>query len=147
MALTKIEWADYTFNPWIGCTKVSPGCAFCYAERDFDLRRKVVSWGKGNPRKRTASANWMLPLKWDRKWQEKNTTIITSERPRVFCASLADWLDDEVPIEWLIDLLALIHSTKNLIWMLLTKRPENCPVRMKAIVDLIPKCGIPSWRR
>ena len=45
-------------------------------------------------------------------------------RPRVFCASLADWLDDEVPIEWLADLLALIHATPNLDWQLLTKRPE-----------------------
>src|SRR5690606_26877411 len=46
-------------------------------------------------------------------------------RPRVFCASLADWLDDEVPIEWLSDLLKLIHDTPNLDWLLLTKRPEN----------------------
>jgi protein gp37 len=46
-------------------------------------------------------------------------------RPRVFCASLADWLDDEVPIEWLADLLRLIHDTPNLDWLLLTKRPQN----------------------
>ena len=46
-------------------------------------------------------------------------------RPRVFCASLADWLDDEVPIEWLVDLLELIRTTPNLDWQLLTKRPEN----------------------
>ena len=46
-------------------------------------------------------------------------------RPRVFCASLADWLDDEVPIEWLTDLLTLIAATPNLDWLLLTKRPEN----------------------
>jgi len=46
-------------------------------------------------------------------------------RPRVFCASLADWLDPEVPIEWLADLLDLIRCTPNLDWLLLTKRPEN----------------------
>lgn len=39
--------------------------------------------------------------------------------------SLCDWLDDEVPIEWLADFLKLIHDTPNLDWLLLTKRPEN----------------------
>lgn len=43
----KIEWTDHTFNPWIGCAKVSPGCAHCYAEsvwieiRDSDSKRKT----------------------------------------------------------------------------------------------------------
>lgn len=46
-ANTKIEWADHTFNPWIGCTKVGPGCDHCYAEADFDKRRHVVTWGAG----------------------------------------------------------------------------------------------------
>lgn len=35
---TKIEWADHTFNPWIGCTKVGPGCDNCYAKADFEDR-------------------------------------------------------------------------------------------------------------
>ena len=51
-------------------------------------------------------------------------------RPRVFCASLADWLDDEVPVEWLADLLALIQATPNLDWLLLTKRPEKFEARL-----------------
>lgn len=58
---TKIEWADHTFNPWIGCTKVSPGCDHCYAEADFDKRRHVVTWGAGQPRKRTAPSTWAQP--------------------------------------------------------------------------------------
>ncbi len=60
---------------------------------------------------------------------ELGTYII---RPRVFCASMADWLDDEVPIAWLADLLQLIHQTPNLDWLLLTKRPENFGVRVLA---------------
>jgi protein gp37 len=57
-------------------------------------------------------------------------------RARVFCASLADWLDDEIPIEWLCDLLALIRRTPNLDWLLLTKRPENFRPRLiKAYVE------------
>jgi len=45
-------------------------------------------------------------------------------RPRVLCPTLGDWLDPEVPIEWLADLLDLIRRTPNLSWLLLTKRPE-----------------------
>lgn len=53
-------------------------------------------------------------------------------RPRVFCASLADWLDDEVPIEWFVNLLETIHATPFLDWLLLSKRPENWRSRMDA---------------
>ena len=134
---TKIQWCDATFNPWIGCTKVSPGCAHCYAERDFDLRKHVAKWGKGQPRHRTSEAYWKQPLKWDRAaardaWELKTTGRVTDEsgeaiewhRPRIFCGSLCDWLDDEVPVEWLADLLDLIRRTPNLDWLLLTKRPK-----------------------
>lgn len=55
-----------------------------------------------------------------------------ARRPRVFCASLADWLDDEVPVEWLADLLELVLATPFLDWQLLTKRPENWAVRSLA---------------
>lgn len=120
---TKIEWCDHTFNPWTGCTKVSPGCAHCYAE-SWSKRSGIVEWGPGKPRKRTSEANWEKPLKWDKEAAAKGV------RYRVFCASLADWLDDEVPIEWLVDLLDLIFKTPNLDWLLLTKRPENFSVRM-----------------
>jgi len=51
-------------------------------------------------------------------------------RPRVFCASLADWLDHEVPTAWRVDLLALIQATPHLDWLLLTKRPESWSARM-----------------
>jgi protein gp37 len=143
---SKIEWTDHTFNPWIGCTKVSPGCANCYAESD-DKRRKWTAegWGKGKPRKRTSIANWKQPLKWDREWKEANTTIQTADRPRVFCASLADWLDDEVPIEWLVDLLMLIYQTQNLYWLLLTKRPQNWLKRMRWAFDFMHDREARGW--
>ncbi|MBT9516741.1 MAG: phage Gp37/Gp68 family protein [Methyloversatilis discipulorum] len=64
---SNIEWCDVTFNPWIGCTKVSPACDHCYAERDFDLRRHVVQWGAGQARKRTGDDNWKKPGKWNAK--------------------------------------------------------------------------------
>jgi protein gp37 len=144
---TNIEWCDHTFNPWTGCTKVSPGCANCYAE-GWSKRSGIVTWGKGQPRRRTSEENWNLPLKLERAaardaYELKQTGRVTNEdgsvipwhRPRVFCASLADWLDDEVPIEWLADLLSLIQRTPNLDWLLLTKRPENWQSRLELIRD------------
>lgn len=124
MENSKIEWTHHTFNPWIGCTKVSPGCLHCYAETLMDTRYGRVKWGKGQPRSRTGSDNWRKPRQWN-----KAATGAT-ERPRVFCASLADWLDHEVKHEWRVDLLNLIAETPNLDWLLLTKRPESWGARL-----------------
>jgi protein gp37 len=138
-ANSKIEWTDHTFNPWIGCTKIDPGCAHCYADAQDKFRHWTPEgWGKGKPRRRTSAANWNEPLKWNReaekqaasvkRWNEYYTDHppLPIARPRVFCASLADWLDDDgVPTEWRVNLLETIHATPNLDWQLLTKRPEN----------------------
>ena len=61
---TKIEWADHTFNPWMGCTKVSPACDNCYAADMMDTRYGRVRWGAGEPRVRTK--DWSKPRKWNR---------------------------------------------------------------------------------
>lgn len=139
-----IEWTTHTFNPWLGCTKVSPGCQNCYAEALMDKRYGKVKWGKGQPRKLTSDSNWKQPIKWNRaalnaKCGDCDPCIAgqpcaIGARPRVFCASLADWLDGEVHIEWLARLLKLIHDTPNLDWLLLTKRPENFFERFKGVV-------------
>jgi protein gp37 len=115
---TKIEWCDHTFSPWVGCTKVSPACDHCYAE-GWAKRSGMVEWGPGKSRRRTSAANWKDPLKWNRQAAE------TGVRPRVFCASLADVFDNEVPDQWRRDLWALIRSTPNLDWLIVTKRIGN----------------------
>lgn len=139
---SKIEWCDHTFNPWIGCTKVSPGCAHCYAEKSTRTRvlRKQgrETWGAGSLRERTSAAYWRGPLKWNAA-PDWNFGI---RKPRVFCASLADWLDDEVPIEWLADLLQLIRATPNLDWLLLTKRPQNWHDRMCAAMQFCERAWL-----
>ena len=66
-ALSKIEWTTHTFNPWIGCTKVSPACDHCYAEAMMDARYGRVRWGAGEDRSRTSAANWRQPIRWDRE--------------------------------------------------------------------------------
>lgn len=117
--VTAIEWCDHTFNPWIGCTNVSPACDNCYAEVLMDQRYGRVKWGAGQDRVRTAPANWRKPLAWDRAAQAAGT------RPFVFCASLADVFDNEVDPKWRRDLFAVIEATPNLVWLLLTKRIGN----------------------
>ena len=114
-----IEWCDHTFNPWMGCTKVSPACDHCYAEQRMDHRLKRVSWGPGAARVRTSDNNWKDPLKWDRAAAQDDN------RPFVFCASLADVFDNEVDPAWRKDLFDLIEATPNLVWLLLTKRMGN----------------------
>lgn len=158
---TKIEWCDHTWSPWRGCTKVSPGCANCYAEALSKRNPAVLgNWGKGKPR--VLAKNWGEPVRWNRvagngkcdccgsTRDASNTGNCkrcgeidrTFTRPRVF-PSLCDWLDDEVPIEWLARFLALIHDTPNLDWLLLTKRPENWLNRIEEVKRYALRKGNP----
>lgn len=119
---TNIEWATHTFNPWIGCQKVSPGCDHCYAET-WDargLQQRESRWGPHAARTRTSPANWRKPLAWNRDAE------VSGKRARVFCASLADVFDNHESIlrDWRVDLWSLIAMTPNLDWLLLTKRPQ-----------------------
>jgi protein gp37 len=116
---SKIEWTDHTFNPWIGCPKVSPACDGCYAENLMANRYGRVRWGAGEDRQRTSLANWRKPLAWNKAAAGK------AEPTFVFCASLADVFDNEVDDRWRHDLFALIEETPNLTWLLLTKRIGN----------------------
>lgn len=117
--ITGIAWCGHTFNPWIGCTKVSAACDFCYAEELMDHRYHRVKWG--GERKRTGASNWHQPIKWNRAAREAGV------RRRVFCASLSDVFDNQVPDEWRADLWKLIAACPDLDWLLLTKRPQNIP--------------------
>ena len=120
-ANTKIEWADHTFNPWVGCTKVSPACDHCYAE-GWAKRAGTPELWQGE-RRRTTEANWKQPLKWNQRHDEFFAEH--GRRQRVFCASLADVFDNQVSASWRMDLWSLIAQTTNLDWLLLTKRPQN----------------------
>lgn len=151
---TGIAWTDATFNPWRGCTKVSAGCANCYADTMSKRNPGTLGvWGPNGTRVVAAESYWREPVKWNAAAEK------AGERRRVFCASLADVFEDwdghvyqttGRPLYisktggWLIDaigpsqhsklarlddvrrrLFALIDATPNLDWLLLTKRPEN----------------------
>lgn len=128
---TKIEWTaiylpdgtiipGHTFNPWIGCTRVSDGCKHCYAETLMDHRFGKVEWGPQGERQRTSESYWAKPYKWNQQARAEG------RRYRVFCGSLCDVFEDRSELEnWRYELLQLIINTPRLDWLLLTKRPEN----------------------
>jgi protein gp37 len=118
---SKIEWTDHTFNPWLGCTNVSPGCDHCYAE-SWSKRSGLVKWGN-HARRRTTEGYWKGPLTWNARAGEFERRH--RRRQRVFCASLADVFDNQVPPAWRVELFALIRGCRNLDWLVLTKRPQN----------------------
>ncbi len=118
---TGIAWTDHTFNPWRGCTKVSAGCANCYAEALSKRSPAVLGeWGPTGKRAIAAESYWGLPERWDRAAKRDGV------RRRVFCASLSDVFEDRpelvAPRARLFDTIA---RTPHIDWLLLTKRPEN----------------------
>lgn len=138
-----IAWCDHTMNFWLGCMKVSEGCRNCYAETMMDKRYHRVEWGQMKTdetapsvgtRSLTSVANRRKPFAWQRKAAE--FYAVHGRHQRVFCSSLSDVFDNQVPEEWRADLWSTIEATPDLNWLLLTKRPEN-----------IRKMIVPSWGR
>ena len=139
---TKIAWCDSTLNFWEGCTKVSAGCANCYAEARDKRFTGGKLWGKGAPRRKSKSAA-KDAMRYNRlAWIcDECGTAIGSDGPdcecgqagaigkvhrrRIFSLSLGDWLDEDVPIEWLAEMLDTIRQCDQVMWILCTKRPEN----------------------
>lgn len=127
--VTKIEWAHHTFNHVRGCSKVSDGCAGCYAEA-MSVRNPAVlgEWGPRGSRVIAAEKYWGLPRRWN------NAAAKAGVRRRVFCASLADVFegrDTMPPASWIAvtaaraRLFSVIEQTPWLDWLLLTKRPQH----------------------
>jgi protein gp37 len=124
---TIIAWTDHTMNPWMGCQKVSAGCANCYALTLTKNRMGLDLWGPPETTARQVTkAPWKNVVKWNRDAAK------SGERKRVFCASLCDVFEDHPtanatrPRLW-----NLIRECTALDWQILTKRPER-------IVDNLP---------
>ncbi len=114
-----IEWTHHTFNPWWGCTKVSPACDNCYADL-WARRMGRQLWGAKAPRRFFGDAHWAEPLRWNEEAR------IAETRERVFCASMADVFERRADLNvQRYRLWELIEQTPNLDWLLLTKRPQN----------------------
>ena len=146
-----ISWTDHTMNFWIGCTKVSPGCKFCYAEVDTFARRERSHgrelWGPQAERHRTSAALWNNPYKWNKKkWEECTECgwrgpvsethvdcpscdgeILKPTRQRVFCQSLSDICEAHPMItdDMRKEIVKIVLDCSNLDFLFLTKRIEN----------------------
>lgn len=121
MKTTKIEWTDSTWSPWYGCTKCSPGCEHCYAER-YCHRFNKAEWG--DRAKRVLNKHMYTPHVWNRKAELEGVK-------RFVFPSLCDPFDAQVDPIWRSYFINTVQSTQSLIWLLLTKRPQNVP-------DLLP---------
>lgn len=119
---TLITWTDSTFNPWVGCTKVSAGCVNCYAANNRCVNMLHVGWGDAAERHVISDATWHKPYAWNRAAESAHKPT------RVFCGSLCDFLDLKAPAGQRERLFQTIADTPWLIWLLLTKRSGNFPL-------------------
>lgn len=137
-----IAWTRSTYNPWIGCTAIGPGCVNCYAEQ-LDKRMRYggdTHWGDDKPRFRTSPEYLKGPYKWEKaaRIERESGKVLGGKWHTpgfwpVFCASLADVFDNRVPQEWRDDLWQVITDTPNLSWLLVTKRIGNVKYMVPAI--------------
>ena len=109
-----IEWTDSSWNPVTGCTKVSAGCAFCYAERLAKRLQKMDPNGKyRNAFKLTLHPKDLeLPLKW-------------KEPKTIFVNSMSDLFHEEVPYSFIKEVFNTMEKANWHIFQILTKRPHR----------------------
>ena len=130
---TKIEWAENSWSPWWGCSKVSPGCQHCYGER-LSHRFGHDCWGD-DPRRMMSEAHWEQPLKWQRKAEREGRIIPVF--PSMY--DVFEYKDRPELTEPRGRLIRLIRHTPNLFWLLLTKRPEHA-------ADMLEEAGYDPYR-
>ncbi len=112
-ANSKIEWTQCTWNPVTGCTKISPGCLNCYAER---MARRLQAMGQPNYRNGfevTLHPHMLeLPLRW--------------KQPRtVFVNSMSDLFHADVPLDFIRQVFDVMGRTPQHHFQILTKRSER----------------------
>src|SRR5688572_899551 len=108
---TIIAWTEHTFNPWRGCTKISPGCKICYM---FPGQKR---YGR-DPTTVVRTKTWGDPLKWQREAAAAGRT------ETVFTCSWSDWFHENAD-EWRDEAWDLIKRCPNLQFQILTKRHDR----------------------
>ena len=116
---TKIEWAEETWNPVTGCTKISAGCTHCYAERMSKRLRGRFGYDQDDPFKVTWHGDKLeQPLKW--------------RKPRrIFVCSMGDLFHKDVPYIWISMVLGIAsQANRDHTFLFLTKRPDRMKKHM-----------------
>lgn len=115
---TKIQWCDDTVNFWFGCSKVSEACKNCYAEA-WAKRFKKNIFGENQRYIRLQKAIAEIDKIAKRSFREKRNRV-------VFVNSMSDFFEDLPELEEVRDYaFTKLRFTANLIFLLLTKRPQN----------------------
>lgn len=123
---TSIEWADATWNPVTGCTKVSAGCDHCYAERFAERFRGVA----GHPYEQGFDL---------RLWPERLEVPLRWSKPRrIFVNSMSDLYHADVPTEFIAEVFAVMALARWHTFQVLTKRPQ----RMKRLLNDVAFWGL-----
>lgn len=113
MGKSKIEWTDRVWNPITGCTKISPGCANCYAERMSKRLAGRCGYDKDEPFKVTLHRDRLHePMRW-------------TKPSKVFVCSMSDLFHDDVPFSFLDELFGVMVAARKHTFLVLTKRPER----------------------
>lgn len=110
---TAIEWTEATWNPVTGCTKISPGCKFCYAERLAERLRRMR-----NPRYRNGFGLTLHP-------DQLHLPLTWREPRRIFVNSMSDLFHDTVPLRFVDDVFQVMARARHHIFQVLTKRPDR----------------------
>lgn len=113
MSTTKIEWTDSTWNPVTGCTKMSAGCAHCYAET---MSRRLKAMGTPKYRNGFIVTLHKEALEEPKKWRKPRT---------IFVCSMSDLFHKDVPFEFIDKVIGVIKATPQHRYQLLTKRAER----------------------
>jgi len=113
MKTTKIEWTDKTWNPVTGCSKVSAGCANCYAEV---MARRLKAMGQEKYKDGFDVTLHDSVLQDPLRWQKPHT---------IFVCSMSDLFHEEVPFEFIDKVIKVIETTPHHNYQILTKRAER----------------------
>jgi len=111
--MSKIEWTEKTWNPVSGCSKVSVGCANCYAER-MAKRLKAM----GQPRYKNGFRVTLHPEALDEPYRWKKPRI-------VFVNSMSDLFHEKIPVDFIQNVFTVMNENPRHTFQVLTKRPEN----------------------
>lgn len=127
---TKIPWATSTWNPFMGCTPASEGCANCYARRFWNLH----GIKKGEVRRTS-----------DRTFRSILSTTKYPPGSRVFVCSISDFFHEAVPESWRELAHLQMRLRRDLTFLLLTKRPKRIEGRLRMAVDTDPDLYRHIW--
>lgn len=122
MSKISIEWTEHTWNPVTGCTKVSQGCKFCYAEELHT--RKYEYWkSSGDP---TVPEQFQVPFTTVLCHPDRLEIPIRRKKPTMyFVNSMSDMFHNDVPTDFIRKVFAVMNDTPQHTYQVLTKRPEQ----------------------